>query len=227
VKGLKLSTRNEVRRERGDTERLQILTSNLLEIKLNPDYTLLAKLNFSETRDMKLDVVEADFDEHSIGVAYRPVKHDRLNLLARYTGISDLRPDNLGFGISAETEMDVFSIEWSYMISKRLEWVEKEAFRRKVEVTGGYDPFTSNTLLSLHRVNYQIASAWDLGLEYRILAQQEADDQRSGWLSELLWRANKHMRVGLGYNFTDFSDNEFSDNDYSVQGMFIRLQGKY
>jgi len=31
----------------------------------------------------------------------------------------------------------------------------------------------------------------------------------------------------VGYNFTDFSDDEFSNNDYSVKGWFLRLQGTY
>jgi hypothetical protein len=33
--------------------------------------------------------------------------------------------------------------------------------------------------------------------------------------------------LGVGFNFTDFSDNEFSDNDYSVYGWFLRVQGRY
>jgi hypothetical protein len=64
-------------------------------------------------------------------------------------------------------------------------------------------------------------------MEYRILFQKEADDKRQGWLMELMWEATKNLRLGIGYNFTDFSDNEFSDNDYSVQGGFFRIQGKY
>jgi hypothetical protein len=48
-----------------------------------------------------------------------------------------------------------------------------------------------------------------------------------GWLTELMWRPVEHFRVGAGYNFTDFSDNEFSDNDYSVQGWFLRFQAIY
>jgi hypothetical protein len=57
--------------------------------------------------------------------------------------------------------------------------------------------------------------------------QKEADDRRQGWLSELTWELMRHFRIGVGYNFTDFSDNEFSQNDYSVQGWFFRVQGRY
>ena len=94
------STRNEWRREKGTDEREQYLTVNHLELKLHPDYTLLGKYRYSLTRDLDLDAVEARFDERSLGVAYRPVQHDQLNLLARYTGISDQRPLNLA-GVDA------------------------------------------------------------------------------------------------------------------------------
>ncbi|MCK5640303.1 MAG: hypothetical protein KAJ19_05880 [Gammaproteobacteria bacterium] len=227
VDGLKWSIKNERRSETGSSKTLQDLTSNLFEMKLSPDYTLLAKYTMSETKDRLLGATTAEFDEHSVGMAYRPISHDRLNLLARYTGISDRRPNALGFAMTEQTEMEVFSIEWSYMLSHKLEWLNKEALRKKSEETGGFDPFTGTTWLSIQRLNYQFATSWDIGLEYRTLAQQEADDKRNGWLSEVMWRANNHMRLGVGYNFTDFSDNEFSDNDYSVQGLFLRIQGKH
>ena len=60
-----------------------------------------------------------------------------------------------------------------------------------------------------------------------MMSQDAADDMRSGWLTELMWEIRKHLRVGCGYNFTDFSDNEFSDNDYSVHGFFARVQAYY
>ena len=58
-------------------------------------------------------------------------------------------------------------------------------------------------------------------------AQQLADDKRQGWLTELMWEPVNHFRIGVGYNFTDFSDNEFSDNDYSLHGWFTRIQATF
>jgi len=225
--GLSWSAKNEVRRDRGDENLLQYLSNFLIEQKLNPDYTLLFKYQLSQTRNQDLDTIEADFNEHSIGLAYRPVASDRLNLLARYTGISDKRPLNLGDLNSQESQVNVFSIEWSLDLTHRLEWVDKLAVKVKTEENGSYEPFTSHTRLSIHRLNYQFAKAWDVGAEYRSLAQREAKNRSDGWLTEVMWRASEHMRLGLGFNFTDFSDNEFSDHNYSVKGAFVRLQGMY
>ena len=79
----------------------------------------------------------------------------------------------------------------------------------------------------LHRFNYHWRPQIDMGLEYRTLANREANDHKDGWLTELSWEPQQHMRLGVGYNFTEFSDNEFSDNNYSERGWFLRVQGKF
>ena len=86
---------------------------------------------------------------------------------------------------------------------------------------------TTHTSLIITRFNLSLWKMIDLGTEYRVLAQREADDRRDGWLTELMWKPSKFIRFGVGYNFTNFSDNEFASNKYSVRGWFIRLQGKY
>lgn len=225
--GFKATTREEVRRESGAEERVQYLTTNHVELKLNPDFTLLGKYRYSETRDLDLEEKEAFFNELSVGLAYRPVAYDRFNALARYTMLSEQGPLEVDETESSESKTDVASIEWSFDINRYIEWVEKGAFRIKTEETGSQPPQTTHTYLSINRLNFNIWSKIDLGMEYRILLQKETDDSRKGWLAELMWEPKEHFRIGVGYNFTDFSDNEFSDNDYSVQGWFTRFQVKF
>ncbi len=226
-KGLKASARHETRNDRGTERKRQLLTSSSIEYNLNPDYILFGKYRYSITHNLTTQIDDASFDEHSIGVAYRPTRHDRFNALTRYTRLSDLRPLNLNSSTATTTKMDVFSIEWSYQINKKFEWVEKQAVRIKTEQVGSFSALKTQTHLSIHRLNYGLPWQFRLGLEYRTLKQKQANDQRTGWLSEVTWEANHHVRLGLGYNFTDFSDNEFSSNDYSTEGWFIRIQGKY
>jgi len=225
--GLKASSRYEIRNDRGTARKKQTLTSNNIEYNLNPDYILLGKYRHSITRNLTKNSVDALFDEHSIGLAYRPTTHDRLNALTRYTRLTDLRPLNLNSVTAVATKMDVLSIEWSYQLTKKIEWADKQAIRFKTEQVGSLAAFKTQTHLSIHRLNYGLPWQLRIGLEYRRLTQKQANDQRAGWLSEVTWEANRHMRLGLGYNFTDFSDNEFSANDYSTEGWFIRIQGKY
>jgi hypothetical protein len=225
--GIRASTRNEVRKETGATKRLQFLTSNHIDWKWTPDFTLLGKFRYSRTRDERLDRTEAEFEERSIGIAYRPVRYDRFNALARYTKLRDQRPVSLAGGEVSDTESDVASIEWSWELHRYLEWVTKEAAKFKKDESGDGPSVKTHTYLTIQRLNFHLWKRIDFGAEYRILFQEEADDLRQGWLTEFTWEAIDHLRFGVGYNFTDFSDNEFSENDYSVHGVFVRMQGKF
>lgn len=225
--GFSFLTRGEERKEEGSQDKVQYLTVNSAEVKMGADFTFLAKYRYSITRNLTTNNVEAEFEERGIGLAYRPVNNDRFNALARYTWLSDKRPLSLGETDWTVTTANVMSAEWSYEITRSIEWVEKETLKIKTENTGDRDPVTTHTYLGIHRINLNTWKKMDLGLEYRMLKQLEANDQREGWLTEVMWQAMKHMRFGAGFNFTNFSDNEFSENNYSVYGWFIRLQGRY
>lgn len=225
--GWNAMTRGEMRREHGASERVQYLSVNRLELKLNPDFTALGMYRYSVTRDRASGRIEAEFEERSIGLAYRPVAHDRLNALARYTRLSDQRPVPAGATEADATSADVASVEWSLQLTRSLEWVDKEAAKVAMERSGNRPAVKTHTVLSIHRLNVRLWKALDLGAEYRMLRQREARDHREGWLTELTWEAVNHLRLGVGFNFTDFSDNEFSNNDYSSFGWFVRLQGRY
>ena len=85
----------------------------------------------------------------------------------------------------------------------------------------------TETYLLINRFDFVLWKKLEYGFEYRVLHQKEADDTRSGWLNEVLYPFGDHLRMGVGFNFTDFSDNEFSNNDYSIYGWFLRVQGRY
>jgi len=114
-----------------------------------------------------------------------------------------------------------------------LEWVGKQAFKKKLTELGGLGGLggllgiETNTSLSIQRLNFDIPWNLSLGTEYRRLYQKEADDVRSGFLGELMWNGFEHLGVGMGYNFTDFSSDLRFDSNYSEYGWFLRLQGRY
>ena len=224
-KGFTLVSRNELRRETGDTENDQYVTFTQVDYRWSRGLQLLGKYRYSKTEDRDTDLVAAKFNERSIALAYRPVHHDRFNGLAQYTRLLDFRPSTVGQPQSART-MDVLSLETLFEVHPRLEWVTKTAgrFQEQIDATGTVE---SNTLLAIQRLNVDVWRPIALGVEFRLLGQREADDLRQGWLGEVMWKIQKHFRVGGGYNFTDFSDNEFSQNDYSIHGWFLRVQGRY
>jgi hypothetical protein len=123
--------------------------------------------------------------------------------------------------------MDVVSVEGVVEVAPRVQWYAKGAGRILLESASALGDFRTHTWLGIQRVDVTVRRPLDVGFEYRVLRQEEADDVLHGWLTEVSAKLRQRLRVGTGYNFTDFSDNEFAMNDHSVHGWFLRIQGKY
>ncbi len=225
--GLLASSQQQFRGENGRESTVQFLSNNNLELKLNPDFTLLGKVRYSDTRNTDSDDTTAGFREYSLGLAYRPVAFDRLNALAKYTLLSDIGPLRPGELVLSDTHSQVASIEWIFDITRGLQWVEKLAYKMQTETVGSLPEQETQTWLSINRLNWNFWRKFSLGLEYRILSQIQPKNTSQGWLTELMWEPIDHFRIGAGFNFTDFSDNEFADNDHSYGGPFFRFQVTY
>jgi hypothetical protein len=225
--GLTASSRGEVRFENGAADQTQWVNINHVEARVLGGLTLLGNLRWSATQDRRHDREIARFSEHSFGVAFRPESNDRLNGLARYTHLLDVRGEPSGDTLTAARAMDVVAAEAAFDVTRSVEWSGKGAVRKIKEGPDASRMRNTRSYLVIQRVDYALFAPVGLGLEYRMLTQREASDTRAGWLNEMTWKPAKHLRVGAGYNFTDFSDNEFSTNDYSVRGWFLRVQGKY
>jgi hypothetical protein len=85
--------------------------------------------------------------------------------------------------------------------------------------------FDSTASLYILRADWHFTRRWDALLEGRILDLPEAKDRRSGALVAVYRHFNKHIKAGIGYNFTDFSD-DLTDLSYDSQGIFINAVGK-
>jgi hypothetical protein len=113
-------------------------------------------------------------------------------------------------------------------LHRRLSLTEKYAVRNRSVDQQLFADLKSQMRLWINRFDYHLSDTWDAALEYRILNMEQAgDNSADGFLFEINRLFFQHLRVGAGYNFTDFTDNEFSANDYSAKGVFFRIQGKY
>ena len=82
------------------------------------------------------------------------------------------------------------------------------------------DWFSSRADLWVLRADLHIVKEWDALVEARRLAAKEAGDARSGFLLGVYRHVNENVKMGLGYNFTDFSDN-LTDMSYRSRGWFF------
>jgi len=225
---LKWNTKIEFRFDRASEDKDQVLLQNALEYKLASDWTFLTRQEYSRTYNKTTEQTEAEYKELMLGMAYRPVECDRLNMLGKISYIEDDGPVSQSDDADISSERAfVFALEGAYDLSAQYQLVEKFAYKIGEEKVGLRDYTRSETWLWINRMNYHLTHQWDAGLEYRILEQKTAQDAKSGFLCEVTRHVTDNFQFGVGYNFTDFSDDLTEEDDYSTRGFFIRITGKY
>jgi len=74
------------------------------------------------------------------------------------------------------------------------------------------------------RADWRFLPGWESLAELRMLDLSDLDQNRSGALLGVYRYIGKRMKVGAGYNFTDFSD-DLTDLSYDHQGFFVNFVG--
>lgn len=223
----RFSTKLEFRDDRGAEDIEQWLSSSRFDYKLSETYRLAAKLNYSESDDATGRAEDAKLIEGSIGLARRPVTGNRLNWLTKYTYLHDLQSFGQQF---AETDQrsHVASAEATYRMSHAWSAGAKAARRvGEVRLTRNQGPwFESTANFGAVRLRWHRIRRWDAMAEYRWLQVEEADSERGGFLVALNRHVADNFKIGVGYNFTNFSD-DLTNLDYDHQGWFLNVLGKY
>ncbi|MCK4462718.1 MAG: hypothetical protein KAU58_00210, partial [Candidatus Omnitrophica bacterium] len=222
---IKASSKLEFRHDDTAEDSWQILAYNAVEGKVTEDLTLFGKANVSHTENTSANSTLADFKELVAGAAYRPIYHDKLNLIGKYTFLEDDSPSSQSdFKDIDHIKTHVFGLEAIYDLTDKFQIVEKGAFKHQDEKVSGFDFTDTQTWLLVNRLNYNLNKDWEIGGEYRILNVVQAEDLKQGALVEVSRRIGEYVKVGAGYNFTDFSD-DLTDLDYTVHGPFVRMTG--
>jgi hypothetical protein len=188
----------------------------------------MAKFNWSSTYDRDTASMTAYFTEAMAGLAYRPAYFDILNTIAEYSYIEDLTPAGQQNSESTIPEIaHVLSVEGILDPGFNLQLGEKYAMRRSIIQDPGVGTWTENDLyLWVNRLNYHLTYLLDASVEYRILWDMQAMDNRNGFLAALYYSIGKNMRLGVGYNFTTYTDN-LTFLNYNAKGPFINAVGKW
>jgi uncharacterized repeat protein (TIGR01451 family) len=231
-KRVKISGRYELRyddnsEEVGRRDRLQFLTLNGADWLLTPDFTFLVRLNYSHTYDLAFEATEAEMVEGSLGLAFRPIAWDDFAALIKYTKRYEQRPTDLLVELPIRDEYDVVSLVPVLELPWHFQLVEKLALKRMATRTLNLPTVVSQTLLWINRLNYHITQTWDAGAEYRLLTTTLAAGRKHGALGEVNYIIQKKVRLGVGYNFTSFSDDEFARLDEDHGGPFFRVIANY
>ena len=225
--GSDASARVEYRRDIGANEETeQFVTTNRANLRLSPSVRLQGKFNHSKTNDLLGDENDAHFTEAAIGVAVRPVNHDRLNVIGKVTYTDDLQP--LSQSTNPDEKALIASLESSYQLSQRWEiggkLAHKESEIRADRNAGSWS--RNDASLAAVRARYHMTRNWDASAEYRWMNSAESEDVQHGASISVDRHIGNNMKVGIGYNFTDF-DDDLGNNDGTVKGWFLNLIGKF
>lgn len=219
----------EWREDSGAEDRTQWVTTNRLQHKFNESFRVAGRINYSETEDHLNPEAGARFIESNLGFALRPWNTTRWMLLGKYTYLYDVSAlSQVGDDVAYyDQRTSILSMEGIYRPDQRWEVTGKVA-RREGEVrygrmTGQWAD--SGTTFAAAQVRMEIQGAWHGLMEYRWLGVDEGGD-RQGVLIGIDRDIGDNLRVGVGYNFTSFSD-DLTDFDYDHEGVFLNVVGKF
>jgi hypothetical protein len=221
----------EYRQDRGFEEREQFLTTNRISYKLNESLRLAGKINYSKTTDDKNPQDGAEFTELNTGFAYRPFDSSAFALFGRYTYLYDIAPSQqIDYtAISSggyDQKSQIVSIEGVYKYDAKWEFALKYAQRfGKVKYDGLEEWFDSSTTFYAGQIRYDLLYDWHALIEYRVLDVKDSGN-KEGYLVGIDKDITKNFRLGIGYNFTDFS-GDLRVLDYKSRGWFINAVGIY
>ena len=219
----------EWRNDSGAEERTQWVTTNHFTHKVSESFRLAARFNYSKTTDDLLAEAGAKFIEGNFGFAWRPFDSGKWTLLGKYTYLYDVSSlpqtgDNVAF---YDQRSQVLSLEGVFKPNTEWEFAGK-LMRREGEVRFGRlsgQWADSGATFAAGQARYAFADRWHALAEYRWLGVEDGGD-RQGFLLGIDRDIGKHMRVGTGYNFTEFSD-DLTNFDYDHKGWFLNLVGWY
>ena len=214
------------------TKRTTWLFKNNLKYQISPDWRLLGKFNYSLSESSQGDFYDGDYTEAVLGFGYRPIYHDRLNVLLKYTYFYNLPPaDQTSYGNTSYSNIQrshIGAVDFMYDLTSRWTVGGKYAYRHGEVATDREQPdyFKSRAHLYVLRADWHFIHHWDALVEGRWLDLPDANDRRSGALVGLYRHVGNHIKFGVGYNFSDFSD-DLTQLDYRHQGVFVNFVGKY
>jgi uncharacterized repeat protein (TIGR01451 family) len=212
------------------TKRETWLFRNNFRFQLTPSSRLLGKYNHMISDSSLGNFYDGGYREGVIGYAYRPVEFDRLHTLAKYTYFYNVpTTDQLTLqNVPSQylQQSHVLSLDATYDINKYFSLGGKYAFRSSQVSLDREDPhfFSNDAHLYIVRGDYRFLKNWEGQIEGRMLHLTDLDERKIGSMFTIYRQLGDHMKVGVGYNFTDFSD-DLTDLDYDHQGVFFNLVG--
>jgi lipopolysaccharide assembly outer membrane protein LptD (OstA) len=189
---------------------------------------LIGKLDHSISDSSLGDFYAGGYTEAVVGYAYRPVRHDRLSALTKYTyfynvpTMDQVTLQNTAAEFIQKSHIGALDVQydltakWSVggKYAHRLGLVSLDRTQRQF--------FDNAARLAGLRADWRFRKNWESRIEMRMLDMTDISQRRSGALATIYRYFGKNVKVGAGYNFTDFSD-DLTDLRYDHKGAFVNF----
>jgi flagellar motor protein MotB len=212
------------------SDRTTWLFRNSLRLQMTPDWRLLGKVNHSFSDSSLGQFYNGGFTEAVVGYAFRPVAHDRLNALAKYTYFFNVpTADQLtleGTPVGFLQKSHILSFDLNYDLTRFWSVGTKYAYRLGQVSLDRENPsyFDNSAHLAILRNDFRFLRHWESSVEGRMLSMTDLKERRTGAVVSLYRYLGQHFKVGVGYNFTDFSE-DLTDLSFSHRGVFFNMIG--
>ncbi|HEX9135857.1 MAG TPA: flagellar motor protein MotB, partial [Nitrospirota bacterium] len=217
------------------------LIKNDLKYQIDDSSRILGKLNHARSSSSGA-FFGGNYTEVVLGYGYRPVTNDRLNTLFKYTYFYNVPTTNqvtdtvtyTSTGTVTNTAADfiqkshIISLDAMYDLTRQWSIGGKYAYRlgKISESLNNPEFFDSKASLYIVRADWHFIDQWDAMFETRLLDLPDAHDKKSGILAAIYRQMGRNIKAGVGYNFSDFTD-DLTQLNYKHQGLFINLIGEF
>ena len=199
--------------------------------KISDNARVLFDADWVESNNDSALIPDAEYGEVLLGYAFRPVDNDRLNVLAKYRYVYDMT-DRTTTAVGTDPNFDqtlrqrshIASIDASYDINNHFT-IGGKLGGRWSRMDSGAGFVSNDAWLGVANLRYHVVHEWDALLEYRML-DTELAGKNSGILAAVYKHVGNNAKVGLGYNFSTFSD-DLADTTYDNEGLFLNIIAKY
>ncbi|MGE8246182.1 MAG: TonB-dependent receptor [Stenotrophomonas maltophilia] len=217
----------EYRRDSGAEQREQWVTTNRLLYKLNEDWRFALRANYADTEDRIDRLADAKLVETNMGFAWRPHDNTRWAGFGKFTYLYDVASLGQEGGNLYDQRSQILSLEGIRQLGARWEVAGKLASRWGDYRTGRGEGawLDSRADFAALQLRYRLFAQWEGLAEHRWFKVRDGG-VRKGWLVGVDRRVGENFKVGVGYNFTEFSD-DMTELKYDQKGFFLNMAGYY
>ena len=219
--------------EQPDATRYDLKTwlfRNNFKFQITPDWRLVGKFDHSMSDNSQGQFYDGKYTEATLGYGYRPVQSDRLDMLVKYTYFYDMptagqmTPQAVAAQFIQKSQ--IVSVDVSYDLTQQWSLGGKYAHRMGAASLDVVNPqfFDDTADLYIVRIDWHFHQEWEAMLEGRALKLPDLSQTRSGALIAFYRHFGKHVKAGLGYNFTNFSE-DLTDLSFKSHGIFMNVVG--